>query len=139
MKILAAIFLFLLIVFSPVLERGIRSQDPILGPKPQPKGRRYRICSQPGTQESQFQMDSAFAWVFGELWRRYVLCHIMLSNLYLCRFPFPQHSQSIVYRSHANAIKTAANSIVHARASEGVNERACTRVSKSKFASISRL
>ena len=40
-------------------------------------------------------MDSAFAWVFGKLRRRYVLCHIMLRNLYLGRFPFPQHSQSI--------------------------------------------
>lgn len=84
-------------------------------------------------------MDSAFAWVFGKLWRRYLLCHIMLRNLYLGGFAFPQHSPSTFYRSHANTIKTVTNSTVREWASEGVSERARTQVSKSKFSFISGL
>lgn len=84
-------------------------------------------------------MDSAFAWVFGKLWRRYLLCHIVLRNLYLGGFAFPQHSPSTFYRGHANSIKTVTNSTVREWASEGVSERARTQVSKSKFSFISGL
>lgn len=77
-------------------------------------------------------MGSAFAWVFGKLRRRYVLCHIMLRNLCLGRFPFPQHSQSIFIEAMPTPSKQRPTPLcVSERAGEGVSERARTQVSKS--------